>query len=385
MLSIGYLHSISCYGPSAASTRVRQDDWLRFLGVEATYHYYAGLNNNRPSTIARHAAKISRAEFALRKLDLTGQRVLLSREASPFSRGGIEERLLHRAAHVVYDLYDALFDDSSPIRRLLRTQDKCQRATAAADVVIAGNNYLANWAEHHSKDVRVIPSCIDPRDYRPKTNWSITGDVPAMVWLGSPATERYVAKVAPALLEVNRRTGALLTLISGPHDNADFGLLNQMIRRIPWNINTFASAMAKADVAIAPLDDAPYSRGKCAYKLLQYAAAGLPIVWSPVGANQLALQRFDGLEAQSVDDWIQGLLQVVTDAPSQRATRGTTGRTAVKTYYSFNAWESQWCDAGGVTKDDKPAKAACRSQGPPSEILRGSNVSDPHPDFHARS
>lgn len=352
------LHAISSYGPTASSTRVRLNDWFRFLEIEATHHNYAGLNNNRPTSIVANASAVTRAQIALRRLDLSGQRVIISREASPFSRGGIEERLLHRAAHGVYDFDDALFDDNSPIRRLLRTQDKCQRATAAADVVIAGNNYLANWAEHHSKDVRVIPSCIDPRDYKPKTNWSITGDVPAMVWLGSPATERYVAKVAPALLEVNRRTGALLTLISGPHDNADFGLLNQMIRRIPWNINTFASAMAKADVAIAPLDDAPYSRGKCAYKLLQYAAAGLPIVGSPVGANQLALQRFDGLEAHSIEDWIQGLLQVLTDTPLQRATRATAGRTAVNIHYSFDAWKDQWCEANDLTEANKPAQGA---------------------------
>ena len=173
------------------------------------------------------------------------------------------------------------------------------------------------------------------------------------MWLGSPATEHYVAQIAPALLEVHRQTGASLTLISGPKHNASLGLLDRMIRRIPWSVETFASAMAKADVAIAPLDDAPYSRGKCAYKLLQYAAAGLPIVGSPVGANQLALRRFDGLEAQTVDDWIQGLSQVVTDAASKRAVRGVAGRIAVETHYSFDAWESPWRDATGVTEADK--------------------------------
>jgi glycosyltransferase involved in cell wall biosynthesis len=349
------LHSVSAYGPTASSTRVRLDDWFRFLQVDATSHYYAGLNNNRPASIVGRPAAVARAELALRRLDLSGQRVLISREASPFSQGGIEERLLHRAAHGVYDFDDALFDDDSPIRRLLRTQDKCQRAAAAADVVIAGNDHLASWAGDHNKDVRVIPSCVDPRDYEPKTTWSITGDVPTLLWLGSPATERYVAQIAPALLEINRRTGAVLILISGREDNADLGLLNQMIRRIPWNIRTFASAMTEADVAIAPLDDAPFSRGKCAYKLLQYAAAGLPMVGSPVGANQLALQRFDGLEASSTDDWIQALMKVVTDPSAQRAVRGKAGLVGVGTHYSFDAWEPQWCEAAGITNADRSA------------------------------
>jgi len=347
------LHAISSYGPIAASTRVRLDDWFRFLRIQVTHHYYAGLKNNRPQSIAAHSASVAHAEIALRRLDVSGQRVVLSREASPFSRGDVEERLLSRAGHGTFDFDDALFDDGSRIRRILGTQDKCRRAVASADVVIAGNDYLANWAERHSNDVRVIPSCIDPRDYVPKTDWSITAHAPVLVWLGSPATEFYVAQIAPALLEVNRRTGAVLILISGPKHNDRLGPISHMVRRVPWSVGTFASAMSEADVAIAPLDDTPYSRGKCAYKLLQYAATGLPIVGSPVGANALALQRFDGVEAQSVDDWIQGLSQVVTDRASQRAARAAAGRTAVETHYSFDAWQARWCDATGVTEADK--------------------------------
>jgi glycosyltransferase involved in cell wall biosynthesis len=352
------LHAISSYGPSAASTRVRLDDWFRFLQIEPTNHYYAGLNNNRPATIARHVAKVSRAEFSLRRLDLSKQRVVLSRETSPFSRGSLEERLMRLAALGVYDFDDALFEDSSPFRQRLGTQDKCRRAVAAADVVIAGNDYLANWAEPHGKDIRVIPSCIDPHDYAPKSNWSIAGDVPALVWLGSPATESYLAHIAPALLEFNQKTGATLTVISGPDHNPILDRFGSMIRRVAWKLNTFASVLQSADIAVAPLDDASYERGKCAYKLLQYAATGLPIVGTPVGANELALQRFDGLEAQSVDDWIQGLLQVVDETPSRRAVRAATGRRAVREHYSFNAWESQWCDATGVTEADRPARVA---------------------------
>lgn len=38
-------------------------------------------------------------------------------------------------------------------------------------------------------------------------NLPIAVDVPALVWLGSPATEHSVAKIAPARLEINRSTG----------------------------------------------------------------------------------------------------------------------------------------------------------------------------------
>jgi len=342
------LHAISSYGPTAASTRVRLYDWVRFLGIEATHHCYAGLSNNRPSSIASHATTVARAESSLRRLDLTDQRVILSREASPFSRGDVEERLLRNAAHGVYDFDDALFHDQSRIRRLLGTQDKCRRAVVAADVVIAGNDYLANWAQDHNKDVRVIPSCIDPRDYVPKTQWSITNDAPSLVWLGSPATEQFVAHIAPALLEVHQRTGALLTLISGTSGNPALEPLRHMLRRVPWGIETFAADLASADVAIAPLDDSLYSSGKCAYKLLQYAASGLPVVGTPVGANDLALQRFDGLAPSTHGGWTDALTQLLNESAARRAGRAAQGREAVEHHYSFKAWKDEWLEAVGI-------------------------------------
>ena len=342
------VHAISSYGPRAASTRVRLYDWFRFFGIAATHHCYAGLNNNRPSSIASHPVKILQAGFSLRRLDLTDQRVVVSREASPFSKGHVEERLLGKAAHGVYDFDDALFHDQSTIRRLLGTQDKCRRAVEAADVVIAGNDYLANWADGHSKDVRVIPSCIDPRDYAPKTQWSIDRDAPRLVWLGSPATEQYVAQIVPALLEVHRRTGVLLTLISGPADNPALEPLGQMLRRVPWSMETFASDLASADVAIAPLDDSQYSRGKCAYKLLQYAASGLPMVGSPVGANDLALQRFHGLAPANPGAWADAISELLNESAELRADRAAHARAAVEHHYSFRAWQHAWSAAVGL-------------------------------------
>jgi glycosyltransferase involved in cell wall biosynthesis len=349
MSSPSSLHAISSHGPTAASTRVRLDDWFRFLGIGVTHHYYAGLNNNRLRSVAARPLAVSRAELTLRRLDMSGQRIVVSRESSPFSRGDIEERLLRCSAHGVYDFEDALFHDLSQLRRLLRTRDKCRRSVAAADVVIAGNDLLANWAEHHNHDVRVIPSCIDPRDHAPKSNWSIAGDVLALAWLGSPATEHYLGQITPALLEINRRTGAVLIVISGPAHNARLGRLNQMVQRIPWSIKAFASAMTNADVAIAPLDETPYSRSKCAYKLLQYAATGLPIVGSPVGANRLALERFSGIAVTKIDDWLDALMAIIHVPSKDRSMRGATGTKAVKEHYSFAAWASAWQDAVGLS------------------------------------
>ena len=103
---------------------------------------------------------------------------------------------------------------------------------------------------------------------------------------------------ALALARVCKATGARLVLISGARDNPALHEVAPFMTRVPWSLEGVGAALAAADVAIAPLDEGPYAQGKCAYKLLQYAATGLPVVGSPTGANALALSRFDGLAAR---------------------------------------------------------------------------------------
>lgn len=337
------LHAVSPYGRQASSTRVRLADWIDRLGLEARWHEYAGLPDNRPRRLARHPALVLRSELGLHTTRLEGATVVLSREAGPFTRGGVEERILRSARHGVFDFDDALFHDAGRVRRVLGQARKCERAVAAADVVIAGNDYLADWATGFSSDVRVIPSCIDPDSYSPKGGWEV-GATPRLVWLGSPATEPYVAQIAPALLEVHARTGARLTVISG-RDAGALSTLAPMLDRVPWRLDTVAQALSSADVAIAPLDDSPYSRGKCAYKLLQYAATEVPMVGSPVGANETALQRFSGLAASGHGDWVDALIALLAEPSSQRRLRAQTGAAAVREHYSFAAWEATWRSA----------------------------------------
>src|SRR5262249_60729986 len=53
----------------------------------------------------------------------------------------------------------------------------------------------------------------------------------------------------------------------------------------PWNAAREALDLATADVGISWIPDDLWSRGKCGLKVLQYAAAGLPVVANPVGVH----------------------------------------------------------------------------------------------------
>lgn len=332
--------AFSTYSLTAGSPRVRLADWFSHEGVSARWHTYASTRDVRPGTMVRHPWAVMTAELRLRSQRAAGT-VIVSREASPWSLGEVEARLLSRAAHGVYDVDDALFDDPSPIRTLMRFDRKWQRMLRAADVVIAGNDYLAERAARDARDVRMIPSCVAPDDYLMKTDWLI-GATPRVVWLGSPATEHYLVELVPALARLSSRTGARLRLISGPAPNPSLDSITSITDRVPWDPRTVAGELAAADVAIGPLDDSLYARGKCAYKLLQYAASGLPMVASPVGANALALQRFDGVAVDRPSEWADALEAVIVESADRREQRGRVAARAVREHYSFDRWSADW-------------------------------------------
>jgi glycosyltransferase involved in cell wall biosynthesis len=337
------LTAVSPYGAGGASTRVRVYDWLRHLGLTARRYEYIGAPANRPRILAANPRGVADAERRLRDLAASGSRtMLLQREASPLSRGRIETSLLRSAAYGVYDFDDALHLDhggSNLFRRLAPKAAKCQAAATAADWVIVGNDLLAEWVSQWAGNVVVIPSCVEPDDYVWKTSYALH-DPPRIGWLGSPSTEHHLSLAATGLRELHERTGARLRVISsglGPVRHLD-----EMVDRVPWDIDDVAAELESWDVAIAPLQDTAFARGKCAYKVLQYGATGLPVVGSPVGVNREVLAGF-GCPAVTPGEWGEALELLLSDHGA-REQAGTTAREHVATRWSYEAWASTWLD-----------------------------------------
>lgn len=276
--------------------------------------------------------------------------LLLVRNAKRLTRGRNEAGLLQRASLGVYDIDDGLpWDDGSlpdlgrwwkrPFpRSLLAT-----RCAASADRVIAGNEILADWALQHCADVRVVPTCVEPDDYRVRTDWQIADGGPVIGWIGSSATEHFLIDIAEPLQEVHRRTGARLSMISGGGPVAPE--LAEFTTKRRWDSNSTRS-IADWDIGVMPLRDGAYERAKCGYKLLQYAASGVPAVGSPVGINERLLHDMDGIAPTSTDHWVDALLQVLDESASQRAERAAAGLVVAEAY-SYATWETQWLDAVG--------------------------------------
>lgn len=275
--------------------------------------------------------------------------MLLLRNVGKLTRGGRERRLLQRARTAVYDLDDGLPWDDGNLPGLGRWWKRpfprslvAERAARAADRMIVGNEVLADWASGRCSDVRIVPTCIEPTDYPRRAAWEV-GAVPVIGWIGSPATEPYLADVAAVLAEVHRRTGARVEVVSGagPLDPRLDGFATKVI----WTPDVH-TRIATWDVGLMPLRDGVYERAKCGYKLLQYAASGVPAVGSPVGINARLLADMDGFAPDGPHDWRDAILAVLDEPATRRAERARHG-FAVAAEHAYDAWQDTWLAAVG--------------------------------------
>jgi hypothetical protein len=356
------IQAVTPYGRAAGSSRVRVFEWLTRTSAPSIVQSYLGRLNASPAYMATHPLSVLRAEAALRRVaQRRPERLLLHREASPISRGSLEVRLIKRAELAVYDFDDALqWDDGSDsrLRRLFPKAPKALAAVRAADRVIAGNAVLAEWASAHNSDVRIIPSCVAPSTYRQRTHYELH-DPPRLGWIGSTDNEPLLGLIAEALFEINRRTGARLTLIGTTEPT--LGPLEGIIDRVPWSERIQEVGLADIDVGLMPVPDTPYNRGKCGYKLLQYAAAGILLAGSPVGVNSEILARIGMPAPTSLAEWVDAILSLLSMPAAERQRLGSQARKVAELHYSYDAWLPDWEEAVGLREAREAAATGSES------------------------
>jgi glycosyltransferase involved in cell wall biosynthesis len=244
---------------------------------------------------------------------------------------------------LVYDFDDAVFLRDSYARKGLKSSRRLHRFTAtirAADVVVAGNPFLREQAlarGAHDR-VRVIPTCVDPALYPLAEHASAKSGV-QLVWIGSASTLRSVETIRPLLEQAGRRWHGLgLKLIS------DQSLQFQSIKVLhrSWTEVSEARELGGGDIGISWLPDDLWSRGKCGLKVLQYMAAGLPVVANPVGVHvDFVRPGESGFLAATADEWLEAVGKLAHD-PDLRRRMGQAGRRRVEKDFCVGVGAAEW-------------------------------------------
>jgi glycosyltransferase involved in cell wall biosynthesis len=268
--------------------------------------------------------------------------VILQRKLLPLWQLHVLRRATDR---LVYDFDDALFRRDSHARKQPQSWKRALRfwaAVYAADVVLAGNAYLARRASSYVDAGRVhcVPTCVDPDEY-PVAPHRRRGAETALAWIGQKRTLQALPMARPWWQALGKRLPGLeLRLIC----DASCALpgVRTVLRR--WSEATEKTELADADIGLSWLPDDGWSQGKCGLKVLQYMAAGLPVVANPVGAHvEMVIPGETGFLASTPGEWAAAISQLGDD-PALRRRMGRAGRRLVERHYSVEAWGPRWTE-----------------------------------------
>jgi glycosyltransferase involved in cell wall biosynthesis len=269
--------------------------------------------------------------------------VFVQREAMQLGTSWFEALSARSRPRLVYDFDDAIWlpNVSDANRKLawLKRPAKTAKLIGMADLVLAGNAYLADYARPINPRVSIVPTTIDTDHHVRDTSARKTAEI-CIGWTGSPTTIQHFDLIVPVLHRVKERYGehVRFKLIGdGRYRNEALGIRGQ-----DWDASTEISELSAIDIGVMPLPDDEWARGKCGLKGLQYMALEIPSVMSPVGVNtEIVEDGVNGFLAADGDEWFDKLCKLI-DSESLRRELGSRSRETVESRYSVRSQRDRY-------------------------------------------
>jgi glycosyltransferase involved in cell wall biosynthesis len=252
---------------------------------------------------------------------------------------------LRRASkRLVYDFDDAVMYRSSRHSNQVSLSRRWafKRMVRTSDAVIAGNQFLKGEALRYvgEERVTVVPTAVDMERYPPK-DYGEPGDSIIVGWIGSGSTLWYLRNLMPVLETLYERCPRLkLKVVSDEF----FDCPTVPIVKKKWALEDEVSDLQSFDIGLMPLTEDLWSQGKCGLKAVQYSAAGIPVVCSPIGINRdIVEDGLNGYWASMDDQWVERISRLVDDPPL-RVKMGMEGRKRVERSFSVEVTSKQVFD-----------------------------------------
>ncbi|HYE98692.1 MAG TPA: glycosyltransferase family 4 protein, partial [Planctomycetota bacterium] len=212
-----------------------------------------------------------------------------------------------------------------------------RRSVRTADAVITPNETLADHARRARPEepdrIHVIPTVID------LARWSVRpagGEAGKAVigWMGTPQNLQSMELLRQPLARLCRRFDHVGVKIVC---DAPMPMENVRLAHKPFSAADEVADVQSFDIAVAPLVEDPWTRGKTSTKILAYFAAGVPVVASDVSANRLYVRDGEnGFLAGTLQHWEERLAKLIDD-PALRAAVGAKARETVEKDFSLES------------------------------------------------
>jgi glycosyltransferase involved in cell wall biosynthesis len=267
--------------------------------------------------------------------------VVISREAMLFGPPFIEW-WIHRVCRlpIIFDYDDAVYISYvSPTygktAQWIKCSWKTDRIIRMSTHVLAASPTLVRHAQDLGAWVTFMPTVVDVRQYQDAPPWPRSDSKPIVGWIGSHSTAQYLKILKPALQELASRHSFLFRVV-GAREKIEIPGVD--VENRAWALANEIRDFRSLDIGIYPLFDDAWARGKAAFKAIQYLAAGVPCVSSPVGMTRDIIEHgVTGLMAHNTESWVAHIEALLKD-PSLGRRLSAAGLERIRKHYSLDAY-----------------------------------------------
>jgi glycosyltransferase involved in cell wall biosynthesis len=348
--------ALSTFPLGAAATRFRIGQFLPHLseqGVRVTLLPFLNENayrhlydrKNAGKTALRLLASLARRIVQLPRI-LRADLVMIQREAMLFGPPWIEW-LVARVARipVVLDLDDATWIPlPSPVygrlAKWLKSPAKTDRLIRWARIVVCGNETVAGHVRGCGTRAVVMPTIVDTSQFVPRADG--VDEVPVVGWIGTHSTWKFVEPLLPILEQVAELTPFRLRIVGSGCTSVSVRGVD--VELLPWSLDREVLDFQSLDVGLYPMPDDRWTAGKSGLKLIQYFAAGVASVASPVGiVKEIGVAGTTHLHAATLDEWRLAVGRLLRDDAERRSMAAAARRYAVE-HYSVTSFAARLAD-----------------------------------------
>lgn len=182
-------------------------------------------------------------------------------------------------------------------------------ALEQASTLIVTNEALAESYDGLHPDIRVIPSSVDPTDWRlGRQTQHLDGKIRigyAAGWSHAPDS----ALVAEALAQISEHKDVIVEFVGGFDPGWDFPYVRYPALPFP----AYKAMLATWNIGLAPLTNSEINQTRSDLKFLDYAIVGAVVVASPVGPYEHLVEKGLIATAETTEEWYEALRILVED------------------------------------------------------------------------
>jgi glycosyltransferase involved in cell wall biosynthesis len=295
-------------------------------------NYINDYNNNRVNYFKILTSYLNRIIFIYKNL-FDNSFVVIEKELFPYIPFFIEKLFLNKfLKKFSIDYDDAVFYN---YRNNLFLKNKHLSLAKYSRFITVGNNWYSEIFLNSS--LFYLPTVIKSNN---TVRSNINNHIPIIVWIGTKSNIKYLNEILPILLNIKNK-GILFSLrligVKLFHNKL-------IIENIDWDENTEYEYLRTSDIGIMPLSNTNWEKGKCGFKLLQYMNVHLPVVASPVSANNEIIKHgYNGFLANDDNEWEYYLTSLLINK-TLRKDFGINGNKIFKEYYSLDIWGNKYAN-----------------------------------------